>query len=429
MKFLGIQIGGEQKAASRAEPSLFRDFAAGTNLSASGLYIGPENAMRNMTTLSCIRVLSESVAMLPCHVTRNLNGVKQSASETRIYTVLKDRPNEYQTSFQFYETIMQHLLLRGNFYGYITRNADGRIQEILPIHPDNVEVKLFEDWSTEYSVKLGKGGKQIVPRNRILHIAGLQKPGEVCGQSVISYARDAIGFAAAAERHGNKFFANGARPGSILKHPGQMSADAIERLRGQFEELHAGVNNHFRTMILEEGMGFEPVTMTMQDAQFLEIRKFQRLEICAAFRVPPHKVADLERATFSNIEQQSIEFVADSLMPWIRRIETALERDLLLDSVKTPTGTINEKAAFQIRFNVSALLRGDTTQRYQAYAIGRQWGWLSVNDIRALEDMNPVSGGDTYLSPMNMVPADQLGKMSESDKKAAELLERLSKDD
>jgi hypothetical protein len=222
----------------------------------------------------------------------------------------------------------------------------------------------------------------------------------------------------AAERYGATVFGNGAVPGGVLRHPGELSDKAYDRLVASWAERHQGLSNAQRLAILEEGMEYVKIGIPPEDAQFLETRKYQRSEIAAIFRVPLHMIGDLERATFSNIEHQSVEFLTNSLAPWLRRREQRYNRSLLV-------GT--ERQRYFVEYLVDALLRGDTQTRYAAYAIGRQWGWLSVNDIRARENMNPVDGGEEYLVPMNMAPAGELDAPDGSRDVRARTLDELGR--
>jgi hypothetical protein len=239
----------------------------------------------------------------------------------------------------------------------------------------------------------------------VWHLRGLSSDGLV-GLSPIQLMRQAIGLGMATEEFGARFFGNDARPGGVLQHPGVLGNEAFERLQSSWETRHGGLSNSHRVAILEEGMQYSQIGIPPEDAQFLETRKFQVTEIARAFRVPPHMLADLERATFSNIEHQSIEFVVHSIRPWLVRWEQSIQQQLMLD---------RDRQKYFAEFVVDGLLRGDTVSRYQAYATGRQNGWLSANDIRTLENMNPVDGGDIYLVPLNMVPADMAGETMNQD--------------
>jgi HK97 family phage portal protein len=366
--------------------------------STSGFAVSPDRAMQCVTVMACVRVLSESVAQLPVGVfMRNRDGTRTRADNHRLANLLNVRPNEWQTGFEFREMLMAHVLLRGNAYAYIVR-VNGEPRELIPLHPGSVTVEQSEDYSLRYSVSDEKGRvRGVFTGADILHLRGLSSNG-IVGLSPIQLHREAVGLAMATEEHGARVFGNGARIGGILSHPAKLTPESATRLRAQWDDLYSGLSNAHRTAVLEDGMTFTPVTMNSSDAQFLETRKYQRAEIASIFRVPPHLIGDLDRATFSNIEHQSIEFVTHSLLPWVRRWEAVVSRDLI---------TEEERRYLYVRHNLDGLLRGDIKSRFEAYAIGRQWGWLSADDIRASEDLNPIpdGAGSAYLTPMNMTPA------------------------
>jgi HK97 family phage portal protein len=295
-----------------------------------------------------------------------------------------------------------HLCLRGNAYALINRNARGQILELIPLHPDQVSVQMQADYRLRYACTLEGGQRMALATGEVFHVRGLTLNGWL-GISPIAYAREAIGLAMATERFGATLFRNGAKMGGVLEHPGKISKEAADRLRSSFDEAHNGENAH-RTAILEEGLKWSKVSMTADDSQFLETRKYQRSEIAAIFRVPPHMIGDLERATFSNIEQQSLEFVNFTLMPWLHRIEKAIRRDLL-----TPA----ERTRMMARFNVANLLRGDAAARAAYYQSGIQQGWMTRNEARHAESdlgvmLNPLEGLDEPLLPLNMISSDRL---------------------
>jgi HK97 family phage portal protein len=366
----------------------------------SGVAVSPEGSLRYSTVLACVRVLAEGVASLPCllYERREENGreAKRRAREHPLYGLLHDAPNGVQTALEFFEVGMAHLALWGNFYAEIEWGPRGEVQALWPLAPWRVT----PHWSREgkaYKLELDSAPAKTFADYQVLHIPGFGYDG-VAGKSLISLAKETVGLGMAAERYGATVFGNGAVPGGVLRHPGELSDKAYDRLVASWAERHQGLSNAQRLAILEEGMEYVKIGIPPEDAQFLETRKFQRSEIAAIFRVPPHMIGDLERATFSNIEHQSVEFLTNSLAPWLRRWEQRILRSLLIGA---------ERQRFYAEFLVDALLRGDTQTRYAAYAIGRQWGWLSVNDIRQRENMNPVDGGEEYLVPMNMAPAGE----------------------
>ena len=297
--------------------------------------------------------------------------------------------------------LQAHLSLRGNAYARIVSANGAPVSALIPLHPDRVRPLprpvngrlAYEHWPLD-------GGREILLQEEILHLRGLSLAGDgVLGLSPIDSLREAVGLALAAETYGARFYRNDARPGIVVKHPGRLSPEAATRLKASWNSQFAGAANAHRTAVLEEGMDVVPIGMTAEQAQFLETRKFQRGEIASIFGVPPHKIGDLERATFSNIEHQAIEVVTDTIRPWAVAWEQALTRDLF---------TAEMRRTHMVAFNLDGLLRGDIESRYRAYATGRQWGWLSANDVREREDMNRIEGGDLYLAPVNMTPAEKL---------------------
>lgn len=369
---------------------------------ASGRKVTALGSLQNTAVFACARILAESEASLPLILYRRLERGKERAQGHGLFEVLHTLANPEMTSVELRETLMGHLVLWGNAYAEIQRRA-GRVVALWPLRPDRVDIRRMPSGELAYVVTIGDPlerdpEQSVLPWANVMHIKGLGYDG-VRGYSPISLARQAVGLALATEEFGARFFGNGARPGVVLEHPGLMNDTAHERLKRSWEGRHQGLENSHRVAILEEGMKLHEVGIPPEDAQFLETRKFQVTEIARLFRVPPHMLADLERATFSNIEQQSLDFVIHSLRPWLVRWEQAISRDLL-SPAERGQGYFAEHL-------IDALLRGDIVARYQSYAQGRQNGWLSANDIREMENMNPVAGGDVYLVPLNMVPAEE----------------------
>jgi len=363
----------------------------------SGVSVSEDTALKYTAVFACVRVISETIASLPLFLYQRLDRGKRKATEHPHYKLLHLKPNPEITSFQFRETLQAHLLLWGNAYAEIEWGNDGWINGLWIITPNRVNPKRDETGNLVYDVCLPKGGIVTLSKYQMLHLKGLSYSG-LYGYSPISLAREAIGLGIASEEFASRFYQNDATPGGALKHKGQLSDKAYERLKKFWNERFQGLSNAHRVAILEEGMDWQSVGIPAKDAQFIETRKFQKTEIAAIYRVPPHLIADLERATFSNIEHQSIEFVIHCIRPWAVRWEQELSTSLLLPG---------EQDNYFYEFLLDALLRGDTESRYRAYATGRQWGWLSANDIRELENMNPLPDGkgDIYLVPLNMVEA------------------------
>ncbi len=367
----------------------------------SGKAVNERTAMQTSAVYACVRILAESVAGLPLHVyERTANGSKSTKPSHPLYQLLHDEPNREMTSFVFRETLMSHLLLWGNAYAQIIRDGRGFPIALYPLLPDRMAVDRNESGELVYTYQSDKGQVKL-RRENVLHIPGLGFDGLI-GYSPIAMAKNAVGLALATEDYGATFFANGANPGGVLEHPGVIKPEQADRLRESWQSQFGGANAH-KVAVLEEGLKFHQMSIPPEQAQFLETRKFQINEIARIFRVPPHMVGDLEKSSFSNIEQQSLEFVKYTLDPWVVRWEQSLQQALILPS---------EKATIFIKFNLDGLLRGDYQSRMQGYSTGIQNGFMSVNDVRGLEDMNLLTaeeGGDLHFVNGNMVKLADVG--------------------
>lgn len=376
--------------------------------STAGKNVTERSAMQMTAVYSCVRILAEAVAGLPLHLYRHKedNG-KEKATNHTLYHLLHDEPNPEMSSFVFRETLMTHLLLWGNAYAQIIRNGKGEVIALYPLIPNRMTVNRDESGQLyyEYSraaddLNSNSSSNVILMPRDVLHIPGLGFDGLV-GYSPIAMAKNAIGMAIACEEYGAKFFANGAAPSGVLEHPGTIKDP--KKVREAWQSQFGGSSNAGRVAVLEEGMKYTPISISPEQAQFLETRKFQINEIARIFRIPPHMVGDLEKSSFSNIEQQSLEFVKYTLDPWVIRWEQSLMRSLLSN---------DEKKQYFIKFNLEGLLRGDYESRMKGYSIGRQNGWMSANDIRELENLDrisPADGGDLYLVNGNMLPLRDAG--------------------
>lgn len=389
-----------------------------TGMSSSGSRVNEKTAMQMTAVYSCVRVLAETLASLPIHVYEVTDNKREKAVKHPLYKILHDEPNPEMTSFVFRETLMSHLLLWGNAYAQIIRNGRGEVLGLYPLMPDKMSVDRDDNGRIFYEYKSnGSGGSVKLHESDVLHIPGLGFDGLV-GYSPIGMAKNAIGMAIATEEYGAKFFSNGATPSGILEHPGTVKNP--DAMRESWSKGFSGNNAH-KVAILEEGMKYTPISISPNEAQFLETRKFQINEIARIFRVPPHMVGDLEKSSFSNIEQQSLEFVKYTLDPWVTRWEQAIARRLFNDK---------EKDKYYVKFNVDGLLRGDYQSRMNGYAIARQNGWMSANDIRMLENLDLIEkeeGGDLYLINGNMLPLKNAGAFADikdkEDKSEEEVLE------
>ena len=370
----------------------------------SGKFVDDVTAMSNSVVLACVKVLSESVASLPLHFYRYTKNGKERAVDQTLYKLLHDAPNSTMTSFAFREMMMTQLLLRGNAYAYIVRDGNKEVMELLPLEARKMSVSYEDDWTISYTYSTDKSGLLKIPSQDILHIAGLGFDG-LQGYSPIAMARNAIGLSLACEEHGAKFFSNGARPSGVLKCPTLLKDPS--KLRESWESAYGGSANAGKVAILEQGLDYQAISIPNSDAQFLETRRFQIEEIARIFRVPLHLLNDLSHATFSNIEHQSLDYVVHTLTPYLVRWEQALNKALLTQA---------EQKEYFFKFNTGGLLRGDIKSRYESYAIGRQQGFLSSNDIRELEDMNLLpdeEGGNAYLVNGNMMKVSQAGNAYE----------------
>lgn len=405
MGILSSVFRSRDKPNDRTSGSAYTFFMGG---STAGKAVTERSAMQMTAVYSCVRILSEAIAGLPLQFYKYTeSGGKEKAVDHPLYFLLHDEPNPEMTSFVFRETLMTHLLLWGNAYAQIIRNGRGEVIALYPLMADRMSVNRDSDGQLyyEYTVYSDdaptmKGSIVKLAPTDVLHIPGLGFDGLV-GYSPIAMAKNAIGMAIACEEYGAKFFANGAAPSGVLEHPGIIKDPS--RVRESWQSTFGGSSNANKVAVLEEGMKYTPISISPEQAQFLETRKFQIDEIARIFRVPPHMVGDLEKSSFSNIEQQSLEFVKYTLDPWVARWEQAMVRSLL---------SAEDKKRYFIKFNVDGLLRGDYQSRMNGYAIGRQNGWMSANDIRELENLDRISeeeGGDLYLINGNMTKLKDAG--------------------
>ena len=393
------------KPENRTAGSAYAFYMGGTT---AGKTVTERSAMQMTAVYSCVRILAEAVAGLPLHLYKYTDGGgKEKALDHPLYRLLHDEPNPEMSSFVFRETLMTHLLLWGNAYAQVIRNGKGEVIALYPLMPNKMSVDRDENGRLYYTYYRGsdeaiknKDFAVTLQPSDVLHIPGLGFDGLV-GYSPIAMAKNAIGMAIACEEYGAKFFANGAAPGGVLEHPGTIKDP--QRVRESWQSTFGGSGNANKIAVLEEGMKYTPIGISPEQAQFLETRKFQINEIARIFRVPPHMVGDLEKSSFSNIEQQSLEFVKCTLDPWVIRWEQSIQRALLSQG---------EKAEYFVKFNLEGLLRGDYQSRMNGYAIGRQNGWMSANDIRELENLDRIpaeEGGDLHLINGNMLPLKNAG--------------------
>lgn len=381
----------------------------------SGKPVNERTAMQTTAVYACVRILAEAVASLPLHVYEYQDdGGKKLVHDHPLYYLLHDEPNPEMTSFVFRETLMSHLLIWGNAYAQIIRDGAGRVLGLYPLLPDKMEVQRDDKGNIYYVYSRNSDenptfkeyGNIKLKAEDVLHIPGLGFDGLI-GYSPIAMAKNAVGMTLACEEYGASFFANGANPGGVLEHPGVLKDPS--KVRESWNLVYRGVNNAHKIAVLEEGMKYQQIGIPPEEAQFLETRKFQINEIARLYRIPPHMVGDLDKSSFSNIEQQSLEFVKYTLDPWVIRWEQSLQKSLLLPG---------EKGKYFIKLNVDGLLRGDYQSRMNGYAVGRQNGWFSANDIREMENMNPIpdeEGGNLYLINGAMTKLADAGAFAKTD--------------
>ena len=410
---MGILSGifkARDKPQDRTAGSSYTFFMGGTT---AGKIVTERSAMQMTAVYSCVRILAEAIAGLPLHLYRYTDeGSKEKALDHPLYLLLHDEPNPEMSSFVFRETLMTHLLLWGNAYAQIIRNGKGEVVALYPLMPNKMTVDrdpeghLYYQYNRNSDEAIKPSQTVILQPRDVLHIPGLGFDGLV-GYSPIAMAKNAIGLAIATEEYGAKFFANGAAPSGVLEHPGTIKDP--QRVRDAWQSQFGGSSNSGKVAVLEEGMKYTPISIAPEQAQFLETRKFQINEIARIFRVPPHMVGDLEKSSFSNIEQQSLEFVKYTLDPWVIRWEQSLQRALIRQ---------DEKARYFVKFNLEGLLRGDYQSRMTGYATARQNGWMSANDIRELENLDRIpaeDGGDLYLINGNMLPLQMAGAFANTE--------------
>lgn len=368
--------------------------------SAAGVTVTPELALSLTTLQACVSLLAESVAQLPLALYRRDGDQRTVVADHPAAMLLRLRPNGWMTPYEYLEGQQLSAGLRGNSYAFIERDEAARPLALIPMNPDKVVVLRGGDGLPYYRFD----GSEPMPQRMVHHVRWLSL-NSYTGISPVQLHSNSIGLALAMQGHASSVFANGTHLAGVLERPAVVAGEKLDSLSreqvGQIKELwraeYSGTANAMKVAVLQDGVTFRPLSMTNADAQLIEAQGMSSLDIARAYKVPPHKVGLLDRATNNNIEHQGIEFVVFTLMPWLKRYEQAYSRDLLLPS---------EQGELYFEFNVGGLLRGDVQSRYESYAKARQWGWLSVNDIRRLENLPPVDGGNTYLQPLNMVSAD-----------------------
>jgi len=354
----------------------------------SGTNVTPETAMTCSAVFACVRAISEDVASLPLFIyQKRVDGGKNRAPFHPLYDLLHDQPNRWQTAFEFREMMQGHVLLRGNAYAQIVPGPRGVVDQLVPLHPDRVKVEIGDDGAIRYRVRRKTGEEYVLLADEMFHLRGLSSDG-ITGLSVIALARESIGVGLAAEAYAARFFKEDSTPSGILSTDSKLTPEAAERMAKDWQEKHAGTR---KVAVLEQGLKWQQIGLSSEDAQMLETRVQQVQEVTRWFRIPPHKIGELSRATFTNIEHQAIEYVVDTIRPWCIRWEQRIAADLIMNP-----------AVFYAQHNMDALLRGDTASRYTAYGMAIRDGWQNRNEIRSREDLNAAPGLDEFLSPLNM---------------------------
>ncbi len=380
----------ENPSTSLSNPAAWLTGLFGT--SKTGVQVSEDNALTFSAVYAAVRIISETIASIPLNVYQADGETRVKAVGHPVQDLLAKAPNSVSSTFTFREAMASNLVLHGNAYAKIEMNAAGRPTALIPLNPMKVEVKVVDGEKVYVFDK-----KHTYLDYEILHFVGLSFNG-LTGKSPLSMAREAVAIGLAAQEYGARFYSNGANAGGVITAPGRLNTEVVKRLRESWNRAQSGNSNSHSTAILEEGMKYEKIGLDPEAAQFLQSRKFQVNEIARIFRIPPSYLADLENSsTRANTEQQAIQFVRDCITPYVRRMEVELNRKLFRE----------DEPNLYAYFTMEGLMRGDQKARYEAYAVARNWGWLSVNDIRDLENLNPVEGGDIYLQPLNMQRAGE----------------------
>lgn len=414
MKLFGFDFSVKRAAVHAGRPlgdPVLADMFGQSGMSSAGFSVTADSAMRVSAFFACIRVLAETLASTPIVLYRRLpDGSKERATKHPLYHLVHRRPNDWQTNFEWREMSMAHLCLRGVAYSRIVSNNAGK-RQLVPMHPDHVRPEQMDNGSIAYEYTPDRGPRQVLLQEEVLRVPFMTVNG-IKPVTPIEVQCDNIGESLGAQDYAARFLKNDAAPRAYIKWDGHFKDKEDKRkFRESYHEAQTGANRHM-TPVFEHGMELEALGLSNHDAQFIELRDFKIADIGRIWRVPPHLIGDLKRATFSNIEQQALEFVKYTMAPWYTRWEQALSRDLLRE---------DEQEEYFFEHLVEGLLRGDILTRYRAYSVGRQWGWLSANDILDKENQNRIADGDTYLSPLNMVPAWQVGDVvKDKDKGAAD---------
>lgn len=396
MSSLILRILGAAPSAPR-DPWDDRWWGVGPVATAAGMKVDSETALKLSTVWRCRQLLSETVGNLPLITFENLpDDTRRRATNHPLYDVLHTQPNQWQSPIEFWSLMVNNALMRGNGIAYKQPGQRGPVDQLIPFHPDRVRIEKLPNGNLRYQVRQPDGTDKPYNQEDIFHLRGPSNDG-VTGLSIIEYARESLGLGLASERYGARFFRNDTKPGGVLHTDKKLSPGAKDRLKLDWQAMHGSSNQH-QVAVLEEGLTWQAVGITPEEAQFLGTREFQAEDVCRWFGIPPHMVGLTSKATSwgSGIEQMSIGFVTYTLMPWLVRIQQAISRDLMIAPQR-----------YFAEFIVAGLLRGDTLARYQAYQTGINTGFMTRNEARRLENMNPLPGLDEPLQPLNMAPAGE----------------------
>ena len=385
----------EKRSVTVVPDDLWRRTPGGTS-TPTGLSITPDNAVNVTTVYQAIRFLSFMVASLPLITYQKVGEDRKRATKHPLYPLLHDAPNPEMTSFDLISLMSSHVFGRGNGCSEIQFDETGKIVALWPLPINKIELARNESYDLRYLVTLPAqfgSEKRALRPEQVWHWRGLTKEG-LWGQSVLAMHRNAIGLAKAMEDYSGAYFGNNAEPGVVIKHPTELSDTAFKHISDSWELSHMGLNQSHRMAILEEGMSIEKIGFNPNDSQLLEAKQFQVIEIARMFGIPPHLLFELSNATFSNIEHQSLEFVIYHLRPWLVNFEQQIKRSLFLERER--------KAGYYAEFLVDGVTRGDITTRFTSYSVGIQNGIYSINEVRRLENLNSIDGGDAHYFPLNM---------------------------
>lgn len=383
-----------QPQAAITESSELAKLIGAGSMTDAGVHVTSESAMRNTAVYSCVMVISETLAQLPFILYERDGESKKRAVNNRLYSLIHDAPNDFQTSFDWRLTKTMQILRHGVGYSFINRSLSGEPLEFLPMRSDRVECTQNKDYSLSYVFTDADGKKIPLRQDQVFRVLGYSMDG-VTPMSPIEYHRQTIGIASAAGNHAASMFKNGAKMSGVLQNDGHFSSDEVaKRVKQSWDESTSGANAN-KTALLEDGLKWQQVSMSNRDAQYIESRKFQIEEIARIYRVPPHKIGHLERSTNNNIEHQGLEFVTDTMMPWNIRWEQSFSRDVL--------GRTLSKRFFS-ELLVDGLMRGDSAARSEFYSKAVGGPWMTINEARKAENRDPVAGGDELIRPLNLSP-------------------------